>query len=99
MIKGFQGKQERKTMKRQERWEESTFKSQNENKGVEIGSKGKKIIANLGRCTRLKRWSSHNNPMWKVRELAGNQQAEAARIRERWKKEVGCESKMCCCAL
>lgn len=46
MIKGFQGKQGGKTKKRQERWEASTFKSQNENKGVEIGSKGKKIIAN-----------------------------------------------------
>lgn len=87
-------------MERQGRWEASTIKGQSENKGIEIGSKGKKIIANLEWCMRVKSWPSHNNPVWKVREPAGNQQAEAARKRERWKKEVGCESKkMCCCAL
>lgn len=47
VIKGFQGKQGGKTMERQGRWEASTIKGQSENKGIEIGSKGKKIIANL----------------------------------------------------
>lgn len=47
VIKGFQGKQGGKTMERQGRWEASTIKGQSENKGIEIGIKGKKIIANL----------------------------------------------------